>query len=100
MLYRVVHMVFQEDKIKDFIHEFYKKQALIEANEGCHKVYLMEDTRNKNAMATWSLWETEEHLNAYRNSEMFAETWKTVKPMFSEKAKAYSLTKHEVHEDN
>lgn len=100
MLYRVVHMVFKEDKIDDFIKLFYNKQALIEANEGCKKVWLMTDSRNKYAMATWSLWESEDHLNKYRHSEMFEDTWKTVKPMFAEKAKAYSLIKHELDENN
>lgn len=92
MLHRIVRMVFQESEVEHFIRIFNKKKAFIEGFEGCVSVMLVEDLRSEHAMATISIWESEENLEAYRNSDLFLETWKEVKPLFAEKAKAWSYT--------
>ncbi len=100
MLHRIVRMVFTEESKERFIQIFYQKQAFIQAMPGCISVDLMNDERDVHAMATYSLWNSEEDLEAYRHSDLFIETWKEVKPLFSEKAKAWSYTKHLPHEDH
>lgn len=87
-------MEFEASKKADFIKAFYSKQSFIKAFPGCIDVFLMQDERDSNAMATWSLWKSNGDLEAYRHSDLFKETWDHVKPMFSAKPKAYSLTKH------
>ena len=94
MLYRIVRMEFEASRKDDFIRAFYSKQPFIKAFPGCIDVALMQDERDVNSMATWSLWESNNDLEAYRSSDLFKETWDNVKPMFSGKPKAYSLTKH------
>lgn len=100
MLHRIVRMVFDKDTKAQFTDIFYQKQPFIQAMDGCISVDLMNDERDEMAMATYSLWESEQYLEAYRHSELFIETWKEVKPLFSEKAKAWSYTKHVADENH
>lgn len=100
MLYRVVRMVFQEETKDAFIDIFYKKQTFISAFPGCISVDLMDDKRDPMALATWSVWDHEDSLEAYRNSDLFKVTWDEVKPLFAGKPKAWSYTKHVVDENN
>lgn len=93
MLHRIVRMEFSTETKALFIETFYKKQPLIEAFEGCQSVQLMEDHESEMVLYTSSIWDKNESLQKYRNSAMFAETWKYVKPMFTSKAQAFSLTK-------
>jgi len=94
MLNRIVRMVFSEESKPRFIETFYKKKPFIEAFSGCDSVRLMEDESDPLVLYTFSLWDKNESLQKYRNSAMFAETWRHVKPMFTEKAQAFSLLKH------
>lgn len=94
MLHRIVRLVFDEESKSTFTDIFYRKQASIQAMEGCISVDLMNDERDENALATYSLWEDEKYLEAYRHSELFLTTWEEVKPLFRGKAKAWSYTKH------
>lgn len=91
MITRVVKMTFREDEIQRFKQIFAESAALIQSFEGCGEVRLMQDNRNENVYFTLSKWQSEEHLNSYRSSVLFETTWAKVKPLFSEKAKAWSL---------
>jgi heme-degrading monooxygenase HmoA len=42
-------------------------------------------------MFTYSQWDSEESLNAYRQTELFVQTWKRTKTLFQEKAEAWSV---------
>lgn len=92
-------MVFTPQSKAIFIDIFNEKKSKIKAFEGCFSVDLLQDEREENAMATWSIWESNEKLELYRNSEMFKATWEKVKPLFADKAKAWSYTKHGGDED-
>jgi quinol monooxygenase YgiN len=91
MITRVVKMTFREDEIQSFKQIFAESAALIQSFEGCGEVKLMRDVNNKNIFFTLSKWQTEEHLQIYRSSILFKTTWARVKPLFSEKAQAWSL---------
>jgi len=100
MLHRIVRMVFDEESKSEFINKFYQKQPKIQAMPGCISVDLMNDERDEMALSTYSLWKSADDLENYRQSELFLSTWEEVKPLFKEKAKAWSYTKHqrdEVH---
>ena len=77
--------------IQKFEQIFEKTAGLIRAFEGCHEVKLMRDISNEHVFFTVSRWTSENHLNAYRSSTLFKATWADVKPLFSEKAHAWSL---------
>ncbi|RYF90282.1 MAG: hypothetical protein EOO00_09145 [Chitinophagaceae bacterium] len=59
---------------------------------GCVDVQLKVDIFQPGVFFTISIWESEAALNIYRDSALFRETWKKVKPHFRSKAQAWSLS--------
>lgn len=84
-------MSFKTESVQKFEQIFEKTANLIQSFEGCYEVKLMHDISNVNVYFTISRWQSEEHLNIYRASSLFKSTWADVKPLFSEKAQAWSL---------
>lgn len=91
MITRIVKMTFLPEGVRKFERIFEKTSDLIRNYDGCHEVKLMRDTSCENIFFTVSRWKSESHLNAYRSSGLFKSTWADVKPLFSEKAEAWSL---------
>lgn len=91
MITRLVKMTFMPEHVPLFKKIFYESQKLILAFEGCMQVELMKDTNKEDVYFTISYWRTEDDLNVYRQSYLFKSTWSKVKPLFSEKAEAWSL---------
>jgi len=89
MLKRIVKMTFLPEEAATFEGIFMEKKTLIRAFPGCHHLELVRDYSG-NIFFTISLWESEKELANYRHSELFAATWKKVKPLFAEKAEAWS----------
>lgn len=88
---RIVKLTIEVDK-RDLFISLYKERAIkIASFDGCISVNLLEDRYDKAVFFTISYWESEEKLNDYRNSDFFESTWKTVKPLFSQKASAWTL---------
>lgn len=91
MLKRIVKMTFREEDVQTFIADvFDQSKARIRAFPGCHHMELLRQVNNPNVLFTLSYWEDENALNAYRASELFADTWKKTKALFAEKAEAWS----------
>lgn len=59
--------------------------------KGCLEVKVMKDADHDDVIYTVSLWEAKEDLEAYRNSNYFAETWPMVKKQLAKRAEAFSL---------
>lgn len=91
MITRLVKMELNDEFTIQFPLFFKNLKSKIEAFEGCLEVSLQQDIHQKNTFFTISKWNSETDLNNYRDSELFIETWKTVKPNFTEKAVAWSL---------
>jgi heme oxygenase (mycobilin-producing) len=91
MIIRFVKMTFQPDRTAEFEKIFFSSQPEIRRFEGCRHVQLLNDTRDPNIYFTVSHWDSEEHLEQYRTSSFFRQTWSRVKPMFSSRAEAWSL---------
>jgi autoinducer 2-degrading protein len=91
MITRIVKMTFKPENIDGFRESFGAYQKQIRAFDGCSGVDLMKDLNNECVYFTLSYWNTEDDLNSYRESYIFKNTWSKVKPMFSEKAEAWSL---------
>ncbi len=91
MITRVVKMTFKPESVQGFKEIFYASQKLIREFEGCNRVDLMRDLNNECVFFTLSYWDSVEDLNSYRQSYLFKNTWSKVKPLFSEKAEAWSL---------
>jgi heme-degrading monooxygenase HmoA len=56
----------------------------------------LRDKNAQNVMLTYSYWLSEEHLNAYRDSELFKTTWAATKVLFLDKPVAFSSESVEV----
>jgi heme-degrading monooxygenase HmoA len=85
-------MTFKPENISDFKQIFYDSRKLIAAFDGCIHLELMKDISSTSIFFTISHWENEESLNTYRDSYLFKNTWSKVKPLFSERALAWSLS--------
>lgn len=87
-------MEFQMDKVEDFKSLFEERKELIRGFPGCNYLELLQGkAARKNVFFTYSYWDSEEALNNYRYSDLFAETWKNTKALFIKKAEAISLEK-------
>lgn len=86
-------MKFEPDAVKSFQDLFQKNRDKIRQFDGCQRLELYQDQKDKTLFFTYSYWESETHLNSYRHSALFAEVWKATKIGFSQKAEAWSLDK-------
>ena len=91
MITRLVKLSLQPEKAQEFENIFYKSQALIEGFEGCEKTNLFKVSGSAGDYFTISYWETEQNLENYRASDLFKKTWAKVKPLFEQKANAWTL---------
>lgn len=91
MILRLVKMHFKAEELDNFLSYFQTIKSHIEAMPGLVKLHLYQDKTNKDVLFTHSVWVSEEHLNDYRNSELFAEVWPKTKRLFANKAEAWSL---------
>jgi quinol monooxygenase YgiN len=91
MIIRFVKMTFVPGKEKDFQEVFEQSKQDIRSFEGCVFLELLQDKDNRNVFFTHSHWINENSLNAYRNSELFKQTWAKTKVLFHEKPQVWSL---------
>lgn len=92
MIIRIVRMEFARDKVSDFLNLFESIKDNIGSFPGCTHLELCKDATHDHVYYTFSKWESEENLNAYRHSDFFQNTWEKTKALFSGKPLAYSLT--------
>jgi len=88
---RIVRMHFRTEAIDHFLALFREYEQDIRTFEGCLHMELLRDTSHSNIFFTWSWWESEKHLNAYRKSALFGTIWPQTKALFAEPAEAWSL---------
>lgn len=95
MIVRIVKLTIDPARIRQF-HDYYNAvEQKIRNFEGCQHAELLIHKKNDGIVFTYSLWETEEQLEAYRKSELFKSTWALVKPLFASKAEAWTLVRQE-----
>ena len=80
---RIVKMTFDPNSVKEFLDIFETSKHLIRNFDGCSCLELLNDDSDKTIFFTYSIWESEAHLNAYRNSELFISVWNKTKILFS-----------------
>ena len=76
-------MTFRPDELDAFRALFEEASPRIRAFPGCGRLELWEDAHSPNILSTYSRWETEEALDAYRQSELFKTTWTKTRPLFA-----------------
>ncbi len=91
MIIRIVKMTFHPEKTREFQQIFNESKHLIRNMEGCSHLELLNDVTNPNIFFTYSYWGSENDLNNYRNSDVFADVWAKTKVLFVAKAEAWSV---------
>jgi quinol monooxygenase YgiN len=91
MITRIVRMEFQPAHVDDFLAHFNTIKSLIRNFPGVQHLELHRDANRSNVFYTYSKWNGESDLEAYRDSELFKVTWAQVKLWFGEEPQAFSL---------
>ncbi|MBZ0326085.1 MAG: antibiotic biosynthesis monooxygenase [Altibacter sp.] len=91
MFTRIVKMEFKPEQVPPFLANFESVKEKIRRFPGCKFLELYGDKQDATRFFTYSKWESESDLEAYRTSELFIEVWTTTKPMFRSKAQAWSV---------
>ncbi|MDI9320633.1 MAG: antibiotic biosynthesis monooxygenase [Phycisphaerales bacterium] len=91
MIKRIVQMEFEPQYVAVFQQFFEERKMLIKEFEGCQFLELWQDLNAPTIFFTHSIWDSEHHLNQYRFSDFFKDTWTQTKAMFARKAQAWSV---------
>lgn len=92
MIVRIVQMTFEPSQVDAFLSLFEERKQLIRHFDGCQHLELWQDAQQPGIFFTYSMWESEQHLNHYRFSELFKDTWAKTKALFAGKPQAWSVT--------
>jgi quinol monooxygenase YgiN len=90
MIIRLVRMHFSAETSAQFLEIFEEMNQHIRAFEGCRGLELYREVDDAQSFTTYSLWESLEHLEVYRKSDLFKSTWAKVKPLMRSKPSAVS----------
>ena len=93
MFVRIVKMSFHASKIETFLNNFNNNKTNIRNFDGCRLLELYQDKNDPSLFFTYSYWESEKHLEHYRNSDLFKNVWAKTKVLFNKKPEAWSLDK-------
>ena len=83
MLLRTVRMTFAPARLGEFMDLFGHARDRIAAAPGCRHLELWQDARFPNVLTSFSRWDGPEALEAYRQSDLFRETWARTTPLFA-----------------
>lgn len=84
-------MSFAHENVETFQLLFERVREKIISFPGCEGVKLLRDIHNPNIFFTYSLWENDAALQAYRKSALFDDTWTKTKALFNDKPQAWSV---------
>jgi heme-degrading monooxygenase HmoA len=91
MIKRIVKMTFRTDATDAFRKLFAENRHLIAGFPGCQSLELHSEINRPEIFFTISVWDSEDDLENYRRSELFASVWVRTKVLFAEKPEAWSL---------
>jgi quinol monooxygenase YgiN len=83
-------MHFKPEEVEQFIRIFDQSKDAIRQFPGCLSLRLLRDPVDSCSIQTLSRWESADHLERYRNSPLFEETWAKTKVLFDRKPQALS----------
>ncbi len=85
-------MEFEPEKVEAFTALFSATRNKIASFDGCKNLELLNSLlRKRMCFLPIVFWESEKHLEAYRHSELFKQTWAKTKVLFRNKAEAWSV---------
>ncbi|WP_248723208.1 putative quinol monooxygenase [Seonamhaeicola sp. ML3] len=95
MFVRIVKIGFHKEYVNTFLSIFNAHKLQIRHFEGCRFLELYRDKLDSNIFFTYSYWDSEDHLEMYRQSELFNDIWGKTKILFDRKPEAWSVDKIE-----
>lgn len=90
MLLRLVRMTFEPARVADFLALYRASAPRIRQQPGCQHLELWQDAGQPHVFCTYSHWDDEAALNAYRRSALFGEVWPATKRLFGAPPLAFS----------
>lgn len=91
MITRIVKMTFNKECINDFKQLFETHHLSIRNFDGNQFLILYQDCHCENIFFTYSIWDSLDALENYRQSDLFNNVWSQTKMMFDAKPEAWSL---------
>ncbi|MEO5905476.1 MAG: antibiotic biosynthesis monooxygenase family protein [Saprospiraceae bacterium] len=93
MIKRIVCMDLLPETEDIFLDLFSNVNHEIRSQKGCMGLELLRGS-HEGQLSLWtiSLWQSVDDLETYRTSALFQKTWARVKPLFSSKARAWTLS--------
>lgn len=95
MLVRIVKLGFYRQNVEVFLENFEKNKSKIRGFKGCTFLELYRSKDDPTLFFTYSYWESDSHLQEYRQSPDFKALWSKLKPLFSSRPEAWSVDKLE-----
>ena len=96
MFIRIVKMKFKKAECAAFEANFNLNKEKMRAFPGNERLELLQDKNDPTIYFTYSYWQKEAHLEAYRNSDLFKEVWAYTKTLFDAKPEAWSVDQKDV----
>lgn len=93
MIKRFVKLTIRKEATREFLELFEASKKKIMASRGLRHLELLRDLDDERVFITFSIWDTEEDLNAYRQSQIFLQIWEKVGELFDAEPEAHS-TRH------
>lgn len=93
MIVRIVKMTFNPKEVQSFLTLFNENKNKIAGFEGCSHLELLNDINTPGIFFTYSYWQDENCLEAYRNSDLFKGVWQATKKLFADKPEAWTVKK-------
>ena len=90
MVIRLVELSIQKDKLSIAKNILADVAPKVRNSPGCRHLRILMDLHNPSRITTYSHWNSEADLNAYRTSDVFKNFWTEIKPLFAVPAKAWS----------
>jgi heme-degrading monooxygenase HmoA len=91
-------MHFRLNEVEQFKTVFEANKEAIRKFPGNNHLQLLQDEKEAAIFFTYSIWDNEAALNAYRDSALFKQTWAKTKPLFEKPAEAWSTKRLSLQE--
>ena len=87
---RIVKLTFKREHCDEFQTFFNEIKDQIAAQNGCLGVKLLRESGDSGVFFTYSQWDDQKDLDAYRQTDLFGMVWPKVKEWFNDKPEAWS----------
>ncbi len=91
MITRIVKLSFKQENISSFERLFESTCHEIRQFPGCSYLQLYQDREDPTIFFTYSRWDNDDALQAYRESDFFKKVWGRTRLLFDKRPEAWSV---------